>query len=188
MDFNQITKITIDEVVNEPKNNRWLIYQTIELGDGSTRPYLQVSPYDQMEWRAAEYNINPSDLNTLIDIMICEQFIKSEWYHTDKSIWNSPTIENAREALISEIAQIKLKYRISTRAKDSPLQHVRSTAEHSSARMAVKGLETLLQRHERGVEELNPAVLSVLLRFKENLILGADVMTNGNLNNSSGTA
>lgn len=165
----EIVKITIDEVVDEPKLSRWVIHQTIEYDSGDTRPLIQVAPYDQMEYRAAEYNINPSDIATLIDIMMCEQYIEAEWYHTEKSILNSPNVENARIALLAEIAKIKLKYRISTRSKDSPLAYIKSTAEHSSGRMAVKGMDVLLMRHQRGVEELDPAVLSVLLRFKENI-------------------
>lgn len=160
-------KITITDVEKDDKQSRWVISWTETDNEGNEKPVKLAMPLDMLEWRAAEYNIDPSDMNTLIDIAVCETYVPQAFYESPEGLFNAPDITTAREAYLKQIAKVKLDYRVSTRAKGSPLELIKSTHTHDSARMAYKGLNTLLIRHEIGAQELDPAVHSVLLRFRE---------------------
>lgn len=99
----------------------------LDKGDGTT--HLQIMPQDILEWRAAEYDIDPTDVDTLFDIVIHEPFIdswndaaaaagmtspavrstefarKGEQVPTD--LFNATTIEEAREAHLVRITDAK---------------------------------------------------------------------------------
>lgn len=165
-------KIVITEARKDEKLNRWEIRWEEHHDDGSIQPVGLVTPLDTMEWRAAEYNIPANDINTLIDVMICERYMGPEVVsNEDTGLFNAPDIETARVAYLAKVAEIKLKYRITTRTKGGPLDTVRSLAEHDAERMAVKGLHVLLARHNNGAQVLDPAVHTVLASIQEHLVV-----------------
>jgi hypothetical protein len=173
-------RITILGATRREDLNAWLIQfkeeftdeEKIDIPEWRSAPGKTVkllAPLDTMEWRAAEYNLDPSDINTLIDILVCEQYVQQDFFQSGNSLFNAPDIETARAAYLSEIARIKLLYRVSTRGKEHPLNVIREKVEFNSGVMAVKAMETLLLRHDKGSQVLDPAVHTVLSRFRDNL-------------------
>lgn len=164
-------RIVFNSVETDVKNNRWEIrYDEIHDEDPENirvQPITVAMPMDSLEWRAAEYNIDPSDINTLVDIVICERFVTMDFYKGPDSLINAPDIETARKAYLTEIARIKLLYRISTRSKDHVLQQVKNESVHDPLNMAIKATSVMLHRHHTGVQELQPEVVTVLARYKE---------------------
>jgi hypothetical protein len=121
-----------------------------------------------MDWRAAEYNIPPTDIDTLVDILVLEQYIAPEFFNGPNSLFNAPTIAEARAAYVAEIVRLKLLYRVSTRTKDHPLAVVRQAHIPSEPiDMAYKGMTVLFNRHMSGAEQLDPAVATVLSNFRD---------------------
>lgn len=74
-------------------------------------------PKDIFEWRAAEYGIDPSDMDTLIDIVLSEPFLVESDYSSGESLHDAPSIAAARTAHLARCVQGKLRGRITTRGK-----------------------------------------------------------------------
>ena len=65
------TEYTIFSVTEDP-DKPWLWHVLYEDPDGNTRGH--VFPKNTLAWRAAEYGIDPADLDTLLDIVLHEPF------------------------------------------------------------------------------------------------------------------
>jgi hypothetical protein len=172
-------RIVFDDVVKNDQQKQWEIKYHEEgdgarvLGDGSWQTIIRVAAFSMMDWRAAEYNIPPSDINTLIDIIVLEQYVTSDFFNGPNSLFNAPTVGEARQAYLAEIVRLKLLYRVSTRTKDNPLQIVRNNLEPSDPLdMAVKGMSVLMNRQVTGAEMLDPAVATVLTNFQSSMTFG----------------
>lgn len=74
-------------------------------------------PKDIFEWRAAEYGIDPTDMDTLIDIVLSEPFLEDSDYAEGESLFDADDITTARLAHKSRCARGKLRGRITTRGK-----------------------------------------------------------------------
>ena len=168
---NAATKVVIDEV--KKTEEYWELHSTQTYADGSTRPHVTFLPPETFEYRAAEYNIPLSEIDTLVDIVVCERFLGREVYDAEEGLYNAPDIKTAREHMLTNIARVKLKHRVSTRGPDHPLNAIRRQVSTTPASMAVKGLETVLLRHMQGAQELDEHVLAVLNHFRA-AIGGAD--------------
>jgi hypothetical protein len=124
--------------------------------------------------RAAEYGIDPSRIDVLLDIIVCERFITNEWWNGDDHLFAAGSIDEARRLYLAEIARIKLKYRISTRRRAGstvphPLQVLRDAHSWKPADLALKTMGVLLYRHREGVQELEPTVVKSLLYMEQAL-------------------
>jgi hypothetical protein len=84
-----------------------------------------VMPEDTLEWRAAEYDIDPNDLDTLMDVVLAEQFLEVPPGETTPPLFTADTIEEARKIHLARCAQAKLRHRISTRAKGHPIAELK---------------------------------------------------------------
>jgi hypothetical protein len=164
-------RIIITDASKDEELNRWMIRWEEHRDDGFIQPVSLAIPLDTMEWRAAEYNIPASDINTLIDIVICERYLPPAVIEGENGLFNAPDIATARETYLAAIAEVKMKYRISTRVKGGPLDVVRSLADHNPERLAIKGMNVILARHNRGSQKLDPAVHSVLASIQELLVV-----------------
>lgn len=153
-------KITIEDVRQE--RGHWEIPYTLTQDDGMEEKVLLVVAYDTLEWRAAEYNIPVTDLDTLVDIIVCEQFIEQEHFEGEKSLFKAATVDEAREEYLRKIAEIKLKYRVSTRGKSHPLQKLKNGVVFDPARVAIKGAAVILEREKTAGAPIDPHVKTVL--------------------------
>ena len=56
--------------------------------------HMHVFPKDAMEWRAAEYDIDPADVETLMDVVLYEPFLDPEDKAVRKAGKLSPAVQN----------------------------------------------------------------------------------------------
>lgn len=85
-------------------------------------------PTDTMEWRAAEYGLDPEkDKDTLLDMVMAEAWMTEEDYLDDEpKLYDCEDQETARKHHIARCSRAKLKQRLSTRKKtDNPMLRVR---------------------------------------------------------------
>lgn len=73
--------------------------------DGTVIPGTHTFPEDTMEWRAAEYGIDPADLDTLLDIVLHEPHLPDD-DQPELSLHNAPTIDAARDRHLARIKEI----------------------------------------------------------------------------------
>ncbi|ANZ35261.1 hypothetical protein BBK82_03400 [Lentzea guizhouensis] len=118
---------------------------------------VNVLPYEMPIWRAAEYGIDPGDLNTLVDIMLCERYVDPSVMQPENiALFNKPTIAEAREEFLGHIVATKLKYRMSTR--NAEMNKIRQETTVHPADLALKTMGVILHRHTTGVQKLDPDV------------------------------
>lgn len=163
-------RIVFDGVDRDDKQSLWKISYHEEGEGAEENKIVLLAPFSMMDWRAAEYNIPPTDIDTLIDIMMLEQYISVDFFNGPNSLFNAPSIEIARTAYLAEIVRLKLLYRVSTRTKNHPLAAVRDSHTPSDPLdMAHKGMTVLFNRQFTGAEQLDPAVATVLSNFRDAL-------------------
>lgn len=85
--------------------------------------HVHVFPPDTLEWRAAEYGIDPTDTDALLDIILGEPFAEQD---PVPLLFTADTIEEARAQHTSRCAQAKLAKKISSRGIQNPLEMIRS--------------------------------------------------------------
>lgn len=154
------------------REGNWLIDYTLTEDDGEVKKVRLVTPMDALEWRAAEYNIDPADIDTLIDIIVCEQFLPQSFYDSKDGLYNAPNVDHARRRYIEEIAKIKLHYRVSTRKSDCPLNVIRRNRVSNPMDLAIKGAAVILERERKVGNQVDPhtkTVLSNLMKGFEQL-------------------
>lgn len=130
---------------------RWHVAATITADDGKSARQLHVFPTDTMEWRAAEYGIDPADTATLLDIVLAEPHLTPEDWATGSRLHDASGIQTARQHHIARCAAAKLRHRMSTRAKGSPLERVRA-----ESLMDIEVVEIKAQHVAQARKQLNP--------------------------------
>jgi hypothetical protein len=102
---------------------------------------VHIFPYDILEWRAAEYGIDPSDVDTLLDIVLAEPYLSPDEWKTGPQLYVDPDtdLSEVRQAHLSRCARVKLANRISTRGKSAdPLTLVRETHQMDAGAVSIK--------------------------------------------------
>jgi hypothetical protein len=89
----------------------WLIHGIRTEDDGTERPWCHRLPVWSLEQRAAEYGIDPTDLSTLLDVVLWEPYLgELDDGHGDDHpdfLWNAETIERARTVHLERITAVK---------------------------------------------------------------------------------
>lgn len=83
-----------------------LMHADITLPDG--RRHRHTFPTDTMEWRAAEYGLDPSDVDTLLEIVLAEPHLDPDPDDATRSLFAAATIEEARDHHLKKIRKIKV--------------------------------------------------------------------------------
>lgn len=73
--------------------------------DGTTILFEYTFPDDTLEWRAAEYEIDPTDLDTLLDIVLYEPHLPAD-DQPELSLHHAPTVKSARDRHLARIEAI----------------------------------------------------------------------------------
>jgi len=107
-------------------NDRFRVSTQVTHDDGTVEEGSHLFPHDALEWRAAEYGIDPSDTSTLLDIVLAEPYLTREDWAVGPQLYDeNVTLEQVRAAHIARCAQVKLRHRMSTRGRAaSQLQSV----------------------------------------------------------------
>ena len=137
----------------QDRGRYWQVVYTVTMDDGSIAGHGHSIPKETLEWRAAEYELDPAtEFETILDIVLAEPFIAAEEQAgsvVGGELYDAPDIATARARHVSRCARAKLKHRISTRAKtndaaktlveiDNPLDVIRHGAVIESSVVAVK--------------------------------------------------
>lgn len=83
-----------------------VVEQELTMDDGQVIRGRHVFPDDTMEWRAAEYGIDPTDLETLLDVVLWEPHLP-EPDRPELLLHDAPSVEAARTYHLSRIADRK---------------------------------------------------------------------------------
>ena len=120
-------------------------------------------PKDIFEWRAAEYGIDPTDMDTLIDIVLSEPFLGDSDYLPGETLYDAPDIDTARNAHKSRCARGKLRGRITTRgkiaSKDGVLHKVRTESLMDDAVLEVK--REHVQKQRMSSRQVQPRLMAM---------------------------
>lgn len=92
------------EKVPTRDGNVIVMYREIVGDDGSIVRGRHVMPEDTLEWRAAEYEIDPGDFDTLLDMVLWEPFVEEV---PGTGLFDAPTVTNAREAAMDRVAAVR---------------------------------------------------------------------------------
>jgi hypothetical protein len=93
----------------------WVVQREFVRDDGTVEPGCHVIMKDALEWRAAEYGVDPFDVETLMDIVLAEPYLTPEDWSTGYRLHDAPDVATARQDHIARCARVKLRHRISTR-------------------------------------------------------------------------
>lgn len=117
----------------------WVVERVHTDDDGTVVTSQHFFPPDTLEWRAAEYGIDPSDVDTLMDIVLAEPYLTDQHWATGSQLHDANTIDQARADHIARCAAVKLAHRMSTRGKAAePLRAVREHHEMHPEALAMK--------------------------------------------------
>lgn len=128
-------KIELTDVKDDGEGH-WVIGRVITLDDGTKHEGVYVLPHDILEWRAAEYDIDPEDTETLLDMVLAEHHL--ELSDPVPVLFTANTVSEAREQHLNNCAQAKLRTRMSTRGKDHVLNVVRERSLRNPEVVEVK--------------------------------------------------
>ncbi|GAA1281580.1 hypothetical protein [Saccharothrix xinjiangensis] len=95
--------------------DQWHAHRETTYGTGITEHGVHVFPVDILEWRAAEYGFDPADIDTLLDIVLCEPYLTAQDWAMGAGLIDAPDIATARRDHVARCAAAKLRNRISTR-------------------------------------------------------------------------
>lgn len=90
----------------------WLVHGVRTEDDGiTTQDWCHTLPVATLEQRAAEYGIDHSDVETLLDVVLWEPYLQQLNDGVDHNhpmfLWNAPTVDEAREHYLKRIKKIK---------------------------------------------------------------------------------
>lgn len=178
MEPNQPERIVIESVEFDEETKSWRVVLDEQLpGIAAEVRKMHVFPQSVLAHRAAEYGLDPGDVTTLLDIVICEPYLSREWWTGRDHLFAAPTVDEARVRLLAEIVKIKWKYRLVTRGKEHPLNAWRETAMFSVADLAFKAMNVALLRHEHGAEILPPNIIRAFGYLKTALEANPQALT-----------
>jgi hypothetical protein len=124
--------------VEDDGQGHWIVSVTHTMDDGAEVYGRHVFPHDTLEWRAAEYGIDPADTATLLDIVLAEPYLTDEDYAGGFHLHDAPSIQHARADHLARCAKVKLRTRMSTRTKDHPLGQIRDQSLMHTEALAIK--------------------------------------------------
>jgi hypothetical protein len=89
------------EQQSSPTHPIWFIDMDVE----GAHPWIYVIPHSTFFHRSAEYGLDPSDFDTLLDVVIHEHHF--ELHHTDPTFLYNTDEKTAREAHLARVAAAK---------------------------------------------------------------------------------
>ena len=137
MDMTAVVEVTLLSV--EQRGDVIDVQREMELADGSIIRGKHAFPVDTLEWRAAEYGIDPADLDTLLDIVLHEPFL-GEPDQPDMLLYDAPTVEEARAYHLARIDAVKAKSKKEMKAgPDSVRERIKQLSVVNPEAVSLKG-------------------------------------------------
>lgn len=114
-------EITDAIIVGRPNApNVWALATTVTYDDGTTKRVAHVMPEDIFEWRVAEYDIDPDDRDTLLELVLYEPYLDNLSSDDPRLLINAESIATARTAHLERVRGKKGKGRVRTRNRRAP--------------------------------------------------------------------
>ncbi len=106
---------------------------------GDTVLLAYVFPSDSLEWRAAEYGIDPGEQDLLLDIVLYEPFLPPTVDKSRVPLFAADTIEEARKSHVASIMDLKKQIRPKARSWKS--------MEQKADRLMTAGADRVWLKH-----------------------------------------
>jgi hypothetical protein len=110
------SRVTVDNVLDtflaETDIPIWYVDKTIEMPDGSTHKWVHIIPKEAAESRAAELDLGPDDMDTILDVLLVDEYAPEDLGILAAS---APNASTARALVTAAAARAKLRVRMSTR-------------------------------------------------------------------------
>jgi hypothetical protein len=165
-----VTRIEFLSTVDDGEGH-FIVQRRITDDAGVVHEGIHAFPYDTLEWRAAEYDIDPSDVDTLMDIVLAEPYLTVEDWQTGSRLHDADTIEQARVDHIARCARVKLAHRISTRGRVADaLRPARENHHMDPAAIAIKRELVAHGRKQRRQERSQPHRIERLQRELDHIV------------------
>lgn len=157
-------RVTYNSVEKDEAAGRWRIQGMCFNDDGTPMTndagehykYEQNFPLDTLEWRAAEYDIDPSDTATLLDIVLAEAFMTTEDYaDAPPNLYDTDDVSEARAGHIARCARVKLRHRLSRGGKQHPLRTLE--AESPISQEVINAKKQVREKNRRQAKNLSEA-------------------------------
>lgn len=102
----------------------WLVETTITADDGTTSRMLHRFPAETMEWRAAEYGIDPTDVETLLGIVMVEPWLTPDDWAAGSQLYDGTAdVATAQKDHLKRCAAAKKRTNITTRPATPKAAH-----------------------------------------------------------------
>lgn len=156
-----VTVISAEKVVQQ-ETPMWRVVQEIE-EDGQKTKHLFVFPEHTLEWRAAEYDIDHTDKDTLLDIVLHEPHLDDGvTLDHPRSLLRAASRTSARDFHLQRIQDLKSKVSI-------------KEAEPQKGARAAKS--TSVFQHIKDNTEISPSVVKMKRRYVEDRRAKANTTT-----------
>ena len=156
----------------EDWDDKWQVVYDVTLDDGTTTQSGHCFPKDTLEWRAAEYGIDPGDTAMLLDLVLTEPHLgATDWAGTQ--LRDAPDIPTARRDHVARCAAAKLRLRLSTRGAlvqpGGPLERVHAESPMEPEVIALKAEQVRRLRAAHAEALRTPDNRSRADRFRDHL-------------------
>lgn len=111
-------------------------FVVIQDRDGTEGRVGHFIPKDALEWRAAEYEIDPADIDTLLTVVLYEPLLDGNSHEHPKHLYNADSIAEAREYHLGRIKAAAKAHPISD--PDGHLDTVRRKSHMHPEALALK--------------------------------------------------
>jgi hypothetical protein len=93
----------IELIEAQPYDDRQMVC-TVDVTDdeGTLTRVAHFIPYEAAEWRIAEYDLDPADTDTVVDVLLWEAHAHAD-VPEELRLHAAPTVEAAREALLGAV-------------------------------------------------------------------------------------
>jgi hypothetical protein len=126
--------------------------------DGNTIMALHIFPPETLEWRSAEYGIDPEDTDTLLDIVLSEPYDNDE-----PPLWNVETRDEARAALADRLQARKQKMAVK-QARRAGLSNADLLREAGVPQEYIDAAEEEPRAFLKRAARVNPEVVDMLAK------------------------
>lgn len=119
VDFMDITVTDAVLIGNADTSNVWIVGKEVVFDDGSVVRQAQAFSEDFLENLAAEYDLDTSDIDKLLEIVLYEPLIDDVDMSHPQSLYGAESVETAREFLLERVKRKRNGGKIKTRNRRS---------------------------------------------------------------------
>lgn len=93
--------------VTDDGQGHWVVSREITHDDGHVEQGVHIFPHDILEWRVAEYDLDPNDLDTVLDLVLAEPYLTEDDWLGEVHLYDAPDSSTARAAHVRRCRRIR---------------------------------------------------------------------------------